>query len=202
MTSTTPDSTIGKALYTPTDINLPIPECKNDYISIEQDAQSVTNHADNNWLQTGTGAAGTAQTFTTAASKRLYLQNSSDPVAATPINQVRVPRSGVYKIVYSAQIAVVIDGGVTSAELGVGFRSTSGTPPALVDNTPPERILRLQPPSGQTSGTITDYVSGSVVYQLPAETVIRFYDRVLGAVADLTILNSDITIERLGRDGQ
>ncbi len=198
------DSSTTKALYTPTPIDLAIPRCENDFISVEQNAVSITPHATNAWIQTGTGGGATAQVFfqaSTVANKRLFLQNSLAPGAGS-LNEVKVTRSGVYKIVYSAEIEFTLGEGAAAVdvELGVGFSSTVGT--AIVNNLPTERVVRLQPPTAQTSGDVNEHVTGSVVLRLPGDTVIRFYDRTLVDAVAVTILNADVTIQRLGRDGQ
>ena len=195
------DSATDKALYTNTPIDLPIPRCENDFISVRQDAQSVTPHADNEWIQTGTGAGATAQVLIqeTSATKRLHLQNSLAPASGST-NEIKVTRSGVYKVVYSAQVEFTIGNLSVDVELGVGFSSTVGT--AIVNNLPLERAVRLEPPSGQTSGNVTEHITGSVVLRLPSSTVLRFYDRTLNDTVDVTILNADITVQRLGHDGQ
>lgn len=198
------DSSTTKAVYTPTPIDLPIPRCENDFISIEQDAISVTPHADNAFIQTGTGGGATAQTFFQASSvsnKRLFLQNSLAPGAGS-VNEVKVTRGGVYKIVYAAQLDFTLGegGAAVDVELGVGFSSTIGT--AIVNSLPTERVVRLEPPPGQTGGPVNEHVTGSVVLRLPAGTVLRFYDRTLNDTVAVTIQNADITIQRLGRNGQ
>lgn len=196
------DSTTTKAVYTNTPIDLPIPRCENDYISVRQDAQSVTPHAAlATWVQTGTGGGATAQTLIleSGGSKRLFLQNSLAPGGGST-NEIKVTRSGVYKVVYSAQVEYTTSVGDEVVELGVGFSSTVGT--AIVNNTPAERVVRLEAPTGQTAGTVNEHITGSVVLRLPPDSVLRLYDQVLNNLADVTIQNADLTVQRLDRDGQ
>lgn len=199
------DSKTQKSLYTPTDVKLAIPEFKNDFISLQQDESSVTDHDDNEWHRTGATAGSTAQTLIQAANKGLWLQLTSggdDP--EDDGYQVRVPKSGVYKAVYSAQVAFTLGEGEDDldVELGIGQSDTEGTPPAIVHKVPAERAVRVQAPPGTSSGTIVEHVTGSVILRLSNEDVLRFYDRVLNDVVDVTILNADIHITRLDRDGQ
>jgi len=201
MATVATDPTTNKSLYTNTPIDLAIPRCEKDFISIRQDAQSVTPHADTSWVQTGTGGGATAQTLIleTGANKRVFLQNSLAPASGST-NEVKATRSGVYRVTYAAQIEITTEVGTEQVELGVGFSSTVGT--AIVNNLPTERVVRLQAPSGQTAGSLNEHVTGSVVLRLPPDTVLRFYDRVLNNGVDVTIQNADITIQRLSRDGQ
>lgn len=189
------DSTT-KAVYTASPIDLPIDRCEHDFISLEQNAQSVTPHADNEWIQTGTGGGATAQTLLQVANKRLFLQNSLAPGGGSN-NEVKVTRGGVYKVVYAAQVEFSIGEASSTVELGVGFSSTSGT--AIVNNLPLERAVRVQ---GNADSTVTEHVTGSLVLRLADSAVLRFYDRVLGSPIAVTILNADITVQREGRDGQ
>ncbi len=193
------DSSTTKSIYTTTPIDLAIPRCENDFISIQQNATSITDHNNSDWIQTGTN--NTAQILIQVAGKRIALQNSLAPGGGT-VNEIKVDRSGVYKAVYSAQVVFNVGegGDALDVELGIGFSSTSGT--AIVHNTPNERIVRVQPPPGQTSGTVIEHITGSMVLRLPPDSVLRLYDRTLNDTSSVTILNADITVQRLGRDGQ
>ncbi len=182
-----------------TPVDLPIPRFENDFISAEQDATSVTPHGDDQWIQTGIGGA--AQVLIKADCKGVFLQNSLAPASGTT-NEIKITRSGVYKFLYSAQIQFIIGQGVDAVdvELGVGFSSTIGT--AIVNSLPSERAFRLQPEPGQTGRTVVEYCSGPFILILPPHSVIPFYDRTLNGPVAVTILNADITVQRLSRGGQ
>ncbi len=186
------DST-NKSVYTPSPIDLAIPRCENEYISIQQDETSITTHGDNEWIQTGT--VGTAQVLISAAHKGIFLQNSLTQGGS--LNEIKIGRAGVYKAVYSAQVEFTAG---TIAELGIGLSSTVGT--AIVNNLPAERIVRLQTPTGQTGGLVSEHITGSMILILTDCSILRLYDRALSVASDITILNADITVQRLGRNGQ
>ena len=196
------DQTATKSVYTPTPVDLAIPRFENDYVSARQDVASLTVHGElNTWVQTGTGAGSTAQTLIleSGGNKSVFLQNSLAPASGS-LNEIRVTRAGVYKAVYSAQVQYTTEVGDEEVELGIGYSTTTGT--AIVNNTPLERVVRVQAPSGQTAGSVNEHITGSVILRLGNDALLRLYDRVLNTVADVTIQNADITVVRLARDGQ
>lgn len=188
MASLNPDNSQNPSTYAPSPIDLNIPRCENDYISVEQNATAATQQtANDTYVQTGTGAGSTAQVLIRQAGKRLFVQNSLAPASGSN-NEIKVTRGGVYKVVYSGTIANAT-GGAQQIDLGVGVNTAA----------PTERLARVE-----AADTVNTPFSGSVVLALSNGDVLRLYDSlVTGATPQpVTILSADITVSRLGHDGQ